>query len=499
MTERRTLILVDFDNVMRELRAATDLLPSSAPGGGNAWMVGGEGIAVPTRTSETPTCVVAVALNTESACDVGDAIGPHLLRLAGHLAHFVAGAPTVGIELGLTLAAPQSADALLLRLLASSPRVGHDGAFHQVCLLSEDRGLVAAVADALTGWARRDDAVGFTRWDGAAAITRHAPPAPRRPRCAAASVDDARRGILVADEALALWAAGQRVDLSADLGLVGIARRCRAAIGLLSQVGPTLASIRGMERLVAALLRNELDIGACDRRDGLELRPVTAPPDTYLPGVPSRLGPGALRIEDARSTVRCRLPAAVMRIAARTVVRTGGEVDMQATLEYAKPDVFGSDPVAVDFVVGGKDLVARVATRRGEAPTAWWVRGISAKADPRAKELAFLVRSGAVKTVGARCAVAVHGEHREVILRAPLPTTPVLVPRRIGPEELGRGEAGGNVFAVLAPSRGLDAGSHECVPIQDVRRHAFDATHRRLGARLADLARFPIVIPRSAP
>lgn len=499
MAERRTLILVDFDNVVHDLRAATDLLPSASPSSDGTWLLGGEGIAVPTTVSETPTCVVAFVLNTESACEAGDGIGTHLALVARHLGHFVARAPSVGVELGLTLNAPQSADALLVRLLAKSPRAGHEGPFHEVCLLSGDLGLSDAIEAVLEGWQRVGGSHGCPRWTAGVPITRRAPADPRRPRCAAASVDDTRRGILVGDEALALWAAHQQIDVPADEGLASIARQCRDAAGLLSQVGPTLASVRGMERLTGALFRRVLDVGACDRNDGLELRPVIAPPDTYLAGVASRLGPGALRIEEVSSTARCRLPTAIARMATRVVVRNPGEIDIGATLKYTQADVLAPDHDTVDFVARGKDLVVKVVSRSGEAPARWWVRGTSAKADPRQPGLGFMARAGGVKAASAYAAVQLRGATREVVLRAPPPAFPVHVAAKIDGEQLGLGEAGGHVFAVLAPNAGLAAGDHECEPIQDVDRSAFVSKHPRLRDRFDDLSTLPIVVPRSIP
>ncbi|MFW6087642.1 MAG: hypothetical protein ACODAG_10595, partial [Myxococcota bacterium] len=280
-----TLVLVDFDNLACEVEGGLPF-PVRSPCEHAMWLDVGrpqewlatDGVAPEGREEgggRAADCTVVVAMNAVTAAKWG--LGWHYLRtLARALGIHLAGSARVRLEVALTLPVPQAADAALLRLCLEAPDPAAAGSVFDVWLLSRDGGLASALGGRLESgglsreacaragvhhWVLLGQGVGCVRrFEGGVRATA-SPTPPVEPRF---SVD-------VDTPGLAAWVASREVDLeSGDRELADVARAVLARPGLLSQVGMTRATVRGIERMAA--LPGPAEIGACRPTDGLEVR-----------------------------------------------------------------------------------------------------------------------------------------------------------------------------------------------------------------------------------
>jgi hypothetical protein len=152
--------------------------------------------------------------------------------------------------------------------------------------------------------------------------------------------------------------------------------------GLLSQVGATTKSLRGVARLselVRTWPHSTTAIGACGPDEGLEVHAAAEPKgETVAGGLrPSEIGIGAIHSQKLQATVATRLPASLLRrlemppsavfeASVGTLIDGGVLAEMPAITPYGQVDVL--------LYEQSRNLVAEVKSRgAGGQPVAWWI------------------------------------------------------------------------------------------------------------------------------
>ena len=244
----------------------------------------------------------------------------------------------VSIEIVLTLTMPEAVDAALVRMLGNAGAAETAGSdFRQVLLVSDDLGLRR---DVFWGLSRQRPWLNPARKAAAGALGRSVwrfdvasrpliRSFPREANVTEKPCPASTGPVVVIDRPeLAAWAARQRLQPTGKLP--DIARQVTIRPAVLTQVGLTRATVRGVDRLRrrAASPGAPILLGACDPTDGLEYcvpasrRRADPAARRQVQVLPTALGPGAVRLHcadppDLVNTLTTRLPLWVVRGAAQ--------------------------------------------------------------------------------------------------------------------------------------------------------------------------------------
>lgn len=440
------LLLVDLDN----LPGARDgqLWPVQAPHGELGWA--GRAADDPPRsaslageTKGADVVVLAGNLATHRGAALTTAA---LAKLAGAFAAIVWPHATrpLAVECAVCLTMPQAADAALLRLLAEAPLQNHSGPFDSVALWSRDRGLTVAVQEALgADWIMRTPiAVDRRVW----CLGRGARPWQRAWSAPSVALD----GYALPVEWSARVEAGNRADaLKAFEGpfvdLKAVADAADCAPHVLTQVGITLSSTRGVARLAdVAAGTAPLAANLVSEHEGLEVQVAAEPaPDAGACSVTaSILGPGAVRLQDAGVTARSRLPWRILDVLAPTDRRDAlDSAPDRAVFDDARclRSLGAGEIAGMDFKIRLRSLIRNAEPRvradlelrdRMIGPDAWWALLDDGLLKTKSEfEVALPAGAQRWHVDGNPCDAVAWIDASELVFAAPVPELHVNAPR----------------------------------------------------------------------
>ena len=495
------LVLVDLDNVWRQVLRERGPLPEPArgPADTDTWLESTG--APPPIEPANPPCVVVLAMNLDTAAVPELDFGP-LRSFGERLARVLGRTELAGLELALTLPTEQSADKALERLLGSAPRAEHAGRLARVCLLSEDRGLRRALEGQLdAGYRMQKHPDGFSfSWTQEnpkkKGLQRHPPGNPRLSLAVASPAPSDRAQALDTPEFVA-WAQGRPVDVEPGVSLPQLVERIRRRPGLLTQVGLTLTSLRGLVRMELVAQGQPAQLGPCGPGDGLELCGEDVRQGHYGRPAMSSLGPGAIRLEHPRrATVRTRLPLAVV-MAVQDQLAVDGLAAVKDALALTKVShrkLASSLPFEVRLELKRSELKAEIVGSFGVPPPVWWLRDLKSRS-----KHAVRVASGSnvSLTVDAIPAVAFDGQARLVIVRAPCEgVVSAAIDGPSNPGAICAGRVGTHRVAVLErQDRPTPSASARCRAIQELSDTALRAAYPALFKDLGTLRQLPLMVP----
>jgi hypothetical protein len=510
------LLLVDFDEIVGRFRqhvaARTELPMPRVNGRIDGFIDIDDGSGAPACGIEQPEAIVAIALSASTCNDTRlslEFLRRFAVRLAG-LARIGAPPPAsrVVCEVAVVLSMPRLTAWALERLFRHAASAVGKRTIRELWLFSGDAALASMLAAELaprtdSPWSWRRIRAGVQAWvTRGKGYTRPAPP----PAALAPA-----------------WTRNQnRVDLPEGADICQLAReveRAGASVrpGLLSQLGLTTATTRGVGRLAWLPSGRPLEIGVCSPYDGVVVYHAPTPSSVPLPRdsesprkalvrakiSEASVGPGAVTLrygERGTTIARTRLPLAVLEDLTQASARVHGlvhmalrgrELDDATILAAARP----AQPMGVPFRIclksdGRGHASADVV---GLPPPAWWLdrRGLATSCRPLPLRLRMCARTF---TVDARLCRAPTGEG--VAARALFEQVTVDVPDPIRERTIGAAVAGLSDVALLALDRPILRGSRpECQPIQDLglaelqRRGPFDA------AACHELILLPLLVP----
>lgn len=487
-----SLLLVDVDNLLSYAHRATG---SRAVQGCLERFT-----TITPQRLDDPACVVVCALNTASVF-ARDFSLQDLSSLAAKLAaRCVVNPRVVAVEILLTLTMPEAADDALGRALQWAASANATVRTEHVFLLSNDRGLrrlLGPQSSSLNShlyWAR-------LKTPGQRQL-----PTARIPQN---TLPEHPGWLLLDQPELAAAASLSPVQPPlADRTLRAVADLVERQPGWLTQLGPTLRSHRGADRL-QRLLQNQTTLLSCHEDERVEHHGSTAP-RTHLPAGqlgPSSLGPGALVLStpEARHILRTRLPEPfVQQTRSLCEVRVRDQGLPDESLLHAGRDSMPSplEPVTLDLFPTPNSIVA--ALRAPSPPTNWWVFW-------REKHLATTIKYNELAATSVSLARPLRGllgqffvtsidGRPELVCRSPLRAVERVkllasaAPRAIvqasnldaDPEE---------PCAFLALGRGWKHGDEvECVAIQHVEPHVLRDLSGLGESQVRALLRLPLIV-----
>ena len=424
-----------------------------------------------------------IALNTDTVLERELAMDD-LRRIAGELGEAVTSGKEGGVEIALCLTMPQTADVALVRLAVEAPFEAGSGEFDTIVLLSRDRelrrSLGALVIEGCAGvQVSRNNNLGMMWQCPEGNQLRRRPPrvADARAPGAGPSASVDFYTIQIDSRALAGWAMCRSIDVKYGSSLFRLAQEIDQHPWLLSQLGLTEQSARGVARIGA--LPGITAMGACSHKDGIELRGGGECEGVTRHIRKASVGIGAVRLEEGVwGTVSTKLPFGFLsEIGGEYAAGRSGELNDTEVLRRApmwKP--MGAE-VTVEFE--RSMLAASAEVRRPgpkQQPQAWWLRYRLCKTMLRFEEL-MSVLPRRIESA-ARVMAVPHGirfpdgSAATLALRwpevGPVDVT-VQSESQIGACVLGQGHVGERAAAVLATKRLLNAGEKiRCLPSQEV-------------------------------
>ncbi len=429
------------------------------------------------------TAVVCLAANTFRLYE--DRLRCAALRDEARQLAEAFGATCERIEIAITLTMPQTADFALRRLAKEAPSPAGAGNYDYAAVLTKDRGLVQAFQRLYSGlrW------VEIKLWRGKAWTSAGRGQLARRRAPTAGSVATAvtpntssQSTVLVADDGIAAWASSQPLDVAPELDLFQLALKVDREPWLLTQIGPSTTTVRGIARLESVPLQSSTTLGPVASADGLEVRGAASLPPSASTARAATTGIGAVRFLSASATVACRLPVAMLKDGVAYEINRNG-VD----IEFALQQLRATDRLGPVKVVLAQDKESVVASVEPGATSvdAWWVRHTETKSEKRValpgavsvpvKTNAFLMRApvefksdrvclGAGTTVGDR----------------------VVAETNIARGQIGQGRCHGAPVAIYALKTNIASGSE--VPVRAIQDVA-------LSSGLQELRLLPLVVP----
>ncbi|MCB9609773.1 MAG: hypothetical protein H6716_24485 [Polyangiaceae bacterium] len=391
------LILVDLDNVLNGLRGEDALETFTRR-------------ACERRGPVAGSWSVVFALNT--AAVTGYALTFEGLRDAGRALGAAAGDPQPTVEIGLALTMPQTADVLLARLAREAPEAGAAGPYHHAIVCTADVGLAESLGSVLyvraggTGWREtRDDGWLGREWrmaeggrpvvrkfaDGALRLARHSQPVlDHHTVCVGSGMDD--------------WAATRSMDVEPGSDLRKLACQLDERPWLLSQVGATRKSVRGVARLSRLPSDPPPLLGSVAPDEELEVRGTAPRPTSAHEPSAASVGIGAVRFRGTGATVASRLSPTVLASSGTTHRVDFLGVVVPAALQQLKFNVpLGDATVLVRLSHRGDDLVAKVQHSSVTQPQAWWLTGATTvKSEHRSPNGSLLPKSISVTAAPVR-------------------------------------------------------------------------------------------------
>lgn len=513
-----TLILVDLDNLLglwEDQGVATLPLAVGEPGS-FAFFPAPDAPARPPEVPDAAPSTVAFACNLETLCSDYLPALPDEKWLADFARSAACSLGCYGPtrwQLALCPVAPQTADGMLLRLLVAAP--SSDGCwFTRVALLSADRELRRRLSRALAdravgaigppskalqrgksglsglthGWGPLEPPL---RRAAQTALVSSAPPEPLEPIFSARADTPGR------------CAEARARSLRAPRELPALARVARRQTPhVLTQVGPSTASLRGMERL-QCWLGGEEPFSHITPREGVEFE--NGPLPKRVQGArESALGPGTVRFEESGVTVATQLPSeAVRRASEPAPLRLAGKArarlfDPSVLQQIPDGAAFGP-PVSVRLWVhrGQQTRIhAEVAAEGARPPEAWWMRilngRLSAKAGLSIEVGAWGYFLGPIRGP-SQARLSRQGD--ELAFEAAQPASDrIRLPGPVAPGELRSVEGQDGSPLLLFAERRIPEGELEVEPIQ--RRTVAELSRFHPSMPWKELLLLPILVPR---
>lgn len=469
------LVLVDLDNVRGQDTGPLDALwPAHLPRS--------------EHPDDAPPCVVVYAMNLDTADHHVTFEG--LRTLAEHLAATVGRSSLRGVETALTLPVKESADVALERLLVHSPTEIHNGRLAAVHLLSDDHGLRQNVAGYLRTKYRETHADGVTSWSFVGKkkpVARKA----RKPGVHALGEADPTHPHLAIDAPELIIQLGRNyADIAAGASLQDVAVAASSRPGLLTQLGLTDATLRGVERLGQLAAGERPRLSPLTYLDGVEFCRDSVRGGDYSAPKASALGPGAVRFDDPPGTLSTRLPTCLVLAAKGPLPASAGRLDDRTTLERLDDaGLRNADNVRVALSSEGRVLKAEVQ-RAFCSPLAWWWR-TPTKTESKLRCGGSLLSLRASLEVQARCAI--DREDGSVFLQAPFDGS---VWAAIAPsaDDIVRGMVDGVPVACLLPASHASP-TARVTPIQRVSSTAFRQRFAKHFTHFKYLRRLPLMVP----
>lgn len=504
-----TLILVDLDNLVigwfnkhKQEGTLPTFGQSKSPRG--PWLVADRETDEVSHASAEPKTVVVLAVNRSTVTKHHLSM-KYLHRLASALVRWTGASPRFDIEVVLTLAMPQSADVALERLTRDAPRLGTAINYRTLWLVSQDRGLALGLEKSL-GCSRPDI---WNREECAVRRWKRRKPCKRtfssRPYAVAAPSAPAHAwSMRIVQASHAAWAKSRRAQLP-PVDLVGMANVTKRLPGLLTQIGATSATVRGIGRLSQMVWHGmPPEIGECAPSDGLEMSGENASTELVGSVSASHVGIGAAFVDTVEATVSTCLPWHVLetfgqiRPKLRERPKKRGYIDDCSLLREMTEGKRYGRPSVVKVFYRGSALKVEVDKKFGEDVLNWWwlpreqVRKIrSSIYIPDVSKELTIAFSGSC-TVRA----SVSKFEDQLVLRAVTPSSRGVVDlaKPISGSELGVGYRGNEKVLVLALDARIE-GDVECQPIQDIPQVELERRLPALATELYDLRKFPILVP----
>ena len=501
-----TLVLVDLDSLLgawEDTGPPADgdpRLPMVSAGG--CWLQADEGQPA---VGAPAACVVVLGMNTATVLrpvgrDVPSMTWEWAQRFGHALALSLCGGTASRVEVALTLTGPEAVDSVLYRLLLASPWPGTIDVA-RVVLLSGDRDLkdrierevrpglrrVPAGSDVPSGrmWVRakgaKDDpwraAHACRVWTARRGAGRRRRGIPRAPVVPAPGPLPEGWSVPIDGASLVVAAAGRSVDFAGTPSLAALAK----AIGrdrphLLSQIGPTTSSLRGVARLSAILDGTSTTLGDVEPSDGLVVTTmrVDCGGDHRGPFVHASVGARALHARDLNMTLHSRLPAEVLAYARRRGVAA------TIRLEPGRLATIADDPLLKDLLDGaavhdlglpvalgverrGSSLVASVKRKSNRQPAHWFKHWSRTRSVVR---VAAWPRLASPRRFVGSCAALLVGGSRSLGFVAPV--RDVTLPEVLEPWTLTAVATERGPVAVLSVDRRIEPGDYSLSRLQDV-------------------------------
>ena len=484
------LILVDLDNVVGD--SLSEFASRAA-----------EGLHKDRERLAEERWTVVVAMNTETAIENGltfEGVRAAGKRLAEALGDDWA------VEVGLTLNMPQTADVLLEQLARFAPRARTDLSPHYstALLFTKDTDLVRSLdAELFRGWSRIKRVSAPARYgkgwrmaEGGRRVTRKPPGKVKsggkgRP-------PDSLQGYTVpirGGTAIASWAGHRFIDVEPEhRELHQLARYVNEEPWVLSQLGATRRTVRGVGRMDHLPSSPEPVLGPISEKDGVEIKGTKSRPSQLQTPSEASVGIGAVRCDPSGTTVATKLPVSVLSCCKRPIQLDGRGVMLRAALQQLPEGTALGDATSMVCMRPGRtDLVAKVQHRGTEQPRMWWLRESWARSEhevPGARDLL----PAAVSSV----ALPMKNYDRRafsVVLRSPFDRALVFASTEIQAGTIGQAWTHGGAdaeipVAVFAHARTIAAGERvDTVPIHADRAWAANGVYPR------ELANLPLLVP----
>jgi hypothetical protein len=286
------------------------------------------------------------------------------------------------IEIALTLVMPQAADVVLERLTREAPTAAGAGRYGFAAVLTRDEALKASVRDFVGASSRipwfdvAKDYVGIALLRPANAIdaTRAVPPPSPAPGAGKPPTDIAHYTVRVSGGyAVAVWAATRPADIPAGADLRDLARCAQREPWVLSQIGVTETTVRGLARM-AQLPGEPPFLGSLSPKDGVEIRGKGARPTEIRQPTKPSVGIGAARCEMG-ATVGSRLPIHVLIAAGDPIPVDGVGIRTREVIQRLSPGAaLHRSKALVRFCRDSRGFKAQVARDPTRQPAAWWLR-----------------------------------------------------------------------------------------------------------------------------
>ena len=468
------LVLVDLDNVRGQDTGPLDALwPAHLPR--------------PEHPDDAPPCVVVYAMNLETADHHLTFEG--LRTLAEHLAAAVGRSSLRGVETALTLPVKESADVALERLLVHAPTDVHDGRLAGVHLLSDDHGLRQNVASHLGTKYREAHADGVTSWS----VVGKKKPVARKARKpgvhALGEADPAHPHLAIDAPELIVQLGRNYADIAAGASLHDVAVAASSRPGLLTQLGLTDTTLRGVERLGQLAEGERPRLSPLTYLDGVEFCRDSVPGGDYGAPKASALGPGAVRFDDPPGTLSTRLPTGLVLAAKGPLPASAGRLDDRTILERIDDaDLGDADEVRVALSSEGRVLKAEIQ-RAFRSSLAWWWR-TSTKTESKLRCGGTLLSLRATLEVQARCAI--DRADGSVFLQAPFDGS-VWAAMEPSADDIVRGTVDGVPVACLLPASHASLRAR-VTPIQRISSTSFKQRFAKHFRHFKYLRRLPLMV-----
>jgi hypothetical protein len=450
-----------------------------------------------------------LALNTTTAIDeLGDLDPSDMQQFGRELGEAICAGATGETEMALCATMPQTADVALLRLATESPALDATP-YHAIVLLSADGDLRGYMERLVTGYGgvRASGYAGpgsneLTLWRCPNGLKRRAPTSPTAAPPGTPPENLACYTLPIDSFGLAGWAYSKRLDLEPGSDMRSIATQVQRDPWLLSQIGLTTNTVRGVSRF--ARLGDDATIGPCGPRDGVEVRGTGGCAGEARHIRVASVGIGAARLDDNVSgSVATRLPVAFLRESgAPWPAASWGSLEDARILQRLSPWAPLGAKVRVVFERGRPVASVRRSSPKLQ-PEAWWILRTECRTDLWIDGLDTIVPYQAESIARAmpvpRGIRFPNDRMASLALRCPDDGP---VDARVDPGgdlevgQLGQGWVGDRPAALLPGTcRRIRGTTIRCIPWQEVPSHQRPALIRGLPAKLVEWLQFlPVLV-----